>query len=294
MSSVWPHIVQIFTLFTGPSVNRKPDDGRTISRVDHCLRAWKCTTMPGGAGSSPCESSRYNRNSGWRNNQSLGHNTLWENELIWFHHLRMCALRSKDNCKSMSLPSKSRLMILRAMMTISNDDNREWCQSAVMTIGSDENQQIDDPAGIDDNQHAWLETIAQETAALGSKWTLVIRYIGGIKIHLKHQWSPHGETPMIGLVTKIHLQLLHIDIDDNQTRLKWRRYCDWIGDIDPNSQAPLWWQPTASKCWSSTPQWKHSRRKHLRWYALPQLFSVLQYLNVSFWTTSTFGYGNKY
>ena len=28
---------------------------------------------------------------------------------------------------------------------------------------------------------------------------------------------------MIGLVTKIHLQLLHIDIDDNQTRLKWRR-----------------------------------------------------------------------
>ena len=44
-------------------------------------------------------------------------------------------------------------MILRAMMTISNDDNQE----------------PDDPAGIDDNQHAWLETIAQETAALGSK-----------------------------------------------------------------------------------------------------------------------------
>ena len=39
----------------------------------------------------------------------------------------------------------------------------------MMTIGSDENQQIDDPASIDDNQHAWLETIAQETAALGSK-----------------------------------------------------------------------------------------------------------------------------
>ena len=39
----------------------------------------------------------------------------------------------------------------------------------MMTIGSDENQQLDDPAGIDDNQHARLETIAQETAALGSK-----------------------------------------------------------------------------------------------------------------------------
>ena len=39
----------------------------------------------------------------------------------------------------------------------------------MMTISSDDNQEPDDPAGIDDNQHAWLETIAQETAALESK-----------------------------------------------------------------------------------------------------------------------------
>ena len=178
-----------------------------ISRVDHCLRAWKCTTMPGGAGSSPCESSRYNRNSGWRNNQSLGHNTLWENELIWFHHLRMCALLSKDNCKSMSLPRKTPLMILRAMMTISNDDNREWWQSAVMTIKS----LMIRPALMTISTPGWRQL--------------------------------HRKQLLLEVNELLWLDWWHKD--PSQAPMQWRDFYDWIGDKDPSPASPYWywWQP---------------------------------------------------